>query len=123
MLALSLTKSASPEDGELREAKAAGINPNRYFNEVYFLCGFAVFRVLAVALVNSPKGEAARDGFMGVFQDRAKANPTEAGLLRIFRERMAAYHEVSKNLEPGTLDPITLKFGSFELSVDSILSG
>ena len=112
-LALSLNTSVEIDANEAQSVQAAGLNPNHWFNEIYFLSGASVFNVLVAALGERSEGKEARAGFIEVFEKRAAADPTEAGLFRIFRSRMVEYNSAAEAEEPGMLDPITIKFMSF----------
>lgn len=113
VLALNLSQSVNPGATELQEAQNANVNSNLYFNELYFLCGFAVCYALSISPMQAAYKDDVMKGYLEVFEEQALESSTQAAYVRVFRSRIAAYHEVAKDMQPTELTPIAVKFGSF----------
>lgn len=112
-LALHLSQSVNPGATELQEAQNAHVNSNLYFSELYFLCGFAICYAVGVADMPASSKDEVINAYLDVFAGQAHENPTAAAYVRVFRSRIAAYHEVAKAMKPADFGPIASKFGAF----------
>lgn len=113
VLGESLRYSVKPSVEEFQDAKNARVDENVFYNEFYFLSGYAIFYSLAVSLVSSPYSDEVMAGFGDILDAEAKKSDDGAALVRIFRHRLASYNAAAKTMQNDIHAPLSVKMAEF----------